>query len=118
MTRTLLDPASRVDIDGTTEHDAHARALARWPGRGAFVEKSLLDFHAPYHVGYLRDDGAGPRRVIIGRGLTWERAFLSADKRESTPRKARRRAACPPRRETVKQLDCFGGAHGCASGNT
>lgn len=106
-----------TDIDGVTQEQAAERARARWPGRAAFAEKRVHDLRAPYRVGYMRNDGKGSRRVVVGRGLTWERAFLSADKRESRPPRVRRSKPKKRKRGTVlEQLTIpFEGAHGRAA---
>lgn len=96
-----------------TAEDALAQARERWPGFGAWVAK-CSNPRAPYQVGVVVYEGAQPVRRLMGCGLTWERAFLSADRREQishVPRGSRitRRALRTP---PLPQENLF--AQGCA----
>lgn len=62
-----------------TADDALDQARERWPGLGAWV-RVTANPRAPYQVGITRAEGRVFRRVMVGCGLTWERAFMSADK--------------------------------------
>ena len=60
---------------------------------------------APYQVGVWDVGPRGGRKFRqLGCGLTWERAFLSADNRAQRPRRARTRKKTPPPK--LQQL-CF-----------
>jgi len=87
--------------------EAGAKALAeqRWPGFAIWTRKTLNP-RAPFQVGIVVYDGKGATRRLMGCGLTWERAFLSADRREQNPHG---RGARPTRRkqraQPLPQLD-------------
>lgn len=102
-----------TDLEGVTEAQALERAQERWAGFGAWVEK-CHNPRAPYQVGIMVQEGKRARRKRLGSGLTWARAFLSADRREqitSVPRRARisRKRSRNPE---FTQEDLF--AQGCA----
>lgn len=103
-----------TDVEGVTLEQALKRARERWPGFSAWAEK-CHNPRAPYQIGVMVPEHGRPRRKRLGSGLTWERAFLSADRREQishVPRLSRitrRRAKNPG----CEQLDLLA-AQGCA----
>lgn len=103
-----------TDLEGVTLEQALERARARWPGFSAWAEK-CHNPRAPYQVGIMFPENGRPRRKRLGSGLTWNRAFLSADRREQishVPRRSRlkRRRSKEPVHE---QMDLIT-AQGCA----
>lgn len=92
MSRPLL---TRHQVrDPWTESMALSEARRRWPARGAFIEYREHEIYAPCRVGVTERTGRGLIRRMLGRGLTWQRAFASADLRArglTTPRRRRAR---------------------------
>jgi len=97
-------------LDMTAE-DALVHAESRWPGFACWVNETRNP-RAPYQVGIVVYDGAGSHRKMMGCGLTWERAFLSADRRAQHPITRAAVARMPKRSHAAPQLDLL--AQGCA----
>lgn len=69
----------------------HARRI--WAGQGAWVEFRARDLYGPCWVGVMQASARGPVKRRLGRGLTWQRAFTSADLERrgvTRPRRGRR----------------------------
>jgi len=87
-----------VELGGAPmdEDGALAEAKRRF-GPWAFVAYNSRDWEAPFRVGVVTSAaGGGARRVIVGRGKSWERAFFSSEKRGRRGRVTRGRPGVTP----------------------
>jgi hypothetical protein len=83
-----------VEMD---EAAALAEARTRWPAQGSWVKYTPAQRRAPYSVGIVTVTATGRKRLRqMGCGLTWERAFLSADNRTAGRTAPRRRSKAKP----------------------
>lgn len=65
----------------STEEEALHEAVKRL-GTSARVHRNELDFRAPCRITAIRYVGHGTKRIVVARGMTWERAIFSLDKRQ------------------------------------
>lgn len=82
------------------EEQALAEARRRL-GPTADVHTNPFQWRSPCRITVLRAEPHGARRVVVASGLTWERAFLSLEKRE------RREATRAPQSRHEKPLRPF-----------
>lgn len=90
------------------EAAALEEARRRWPAMGAWVRQTWHP-QAPFSVGVTIADQRGTTRKRMGHGLTWERAFLSADRRAQCVPRGRRTTRTREMRATLEQLVMFEG---------